>query len=153
MRHQPTTNTYFSVSCINLVTTETLIDFKKLQLLYQLCRLPCIHLSKSVFVHRLVSFMNGDKQWTSTNCWTNISYILTFLKDALFPSKSLWRAILRQHVVQSNTQTMKQELIHNGNEWLSPNVVGTNSVSNLWIITLSFTSMQKTTTYSRLVHF
>ena len=42
------TSTYFSWSCINLVTTETFIDFKKLQLLGQLCRLPCRHLSKSV---------------------------------------------------------------------------------------------------------
>ena len=47
----------------------------------------------------------------------------------------------------------RQELMHNGNEWLSPNVVGTNRVSNLWEFTLYFTSMQKTTTYSRLVHF
>ena len=61
-------------------------------------------------------------------------YILTFLNDALFPSKSVWRAILRQHVLQSNAQTMKKELMYNGNEWLSPNVVDTNRVSNLWSI-------------------
>ena len=30
-----------------------------------------------------------------------VSYILTFLKDALFPSKPVWRAILRQHAVQN----------------------------------------------------
>ena len=41
--------------------------------------------------------------------------------------------ILRQHVLQSKTQTMEQELMHNGNEWLSPNV-GTNRISNLWTI-------------------
>ena len=63
-----------------------------------------------------------------------VGYILTFLKDALFPSRSVWRAILRQHVLQSKTQTMEQELMHNGNEWLSPNVVGTNRVSKLWSI-------------------
>ena len=66
--------------------------------------------------------------------YQQVGYILTFLKDALFPSKSVWRAILRQHVLQSNTQTMKQELMHNGNEWSSPNVVDTNRVSNLWSI-------------------
>ena len=38
------TSTYFSLSCINLVTIETFINFKKLQLLGQLYRLPCRHL-------------------------------------------------------------------------------------------------------------
>ena len=88
------TSTYFSLSCINLVTLETFIDFKKLQLLGQLCRLPCRHLSKSVFVHRLVSFMNGDKQcvgfipdiYKLLDTYQLVGYILTFLKDALFPS-------------------------------------------------------------------
>jgi len=89
-----------------------------------------------VFVHRLVSFINGDKQcvgfipdiYKLLDKYQLVGYTLTFLKDALFPSKSVWRAILRQHVLQSNTQTMKQELMHNGNEWLSPNVVDTNRV-------------------------
>ena len=97
---------------------------KKLQLLGQLCRLPCRHLSKSVFVHRLVRFMNDDKQcvgfipdiYKRLDKYQLVGYILTFLKDALFPSKSVWRAILRQHVLQSNTQTMKKELMDNGNE-------------------------------------
>ena len=60
-----------------------------------------------------------------------VGNILTFLKDAVFPSKSVWRAILRQQVMQSNTQTMKQELMHNGKEWLSPNGVDINRVSNV----------------------
>ena len=57
-----------------------------------------------MFVHRLVSFKHDgfipaiykllDKYWL-------VGYTLTFLKDALFPSKSVWRAILRQHVLQS----------------------------------------------------
>ena len=77
-----------------------------------------------------------DLYRTSTHdCKTSVvGQILTFFKDALFPSKSVWRAILRQQVLQSNTQTMKQELMHNGNEWLSPNVVDTYRVSNLWSI-------------------
>ena len=33
-----------------------------------------------------------------------------------------------------NTQTMKKELMHNGNEWLSINVVDTNRISNVWSI-------------------
>ena len=106
-----------------LETIETFIDFKKLQLLGQLCRLPCRHLSKSVLVHRLASFMNGDKQrvgfipdiYKLLDNYQLVGYNLTFLKDALFPSNSVWRAILRQQVLQSNIQTMKQELMHNGN--------------------------------------
>ena len=86
--------------------------------------------------------MNGDKQcvgfipdiYKLLDKYQLVGYILTLLQDALFPSKSAWRAILRQHVLQSNTQTIKKELMHNGNEWLSPNVVGTNRVSNLWSI-------------------
>ena len=113
-----------------------------MQLLGQLCRLLCRHLSKSVFVHRLVSFKHDDKQcvgfipdiYKLLDKYWMVGYILTFLKDALFPSKSVWRAILRQHVLQSNTQTMKNKLMYNGNEWLSPNGVDTNIVSNLWSI-------------------
>ena len=143
------TSTYFSLSCLNLVTIETFIDFKTLLLLGQLCRLLCRHLSQSVFVHRLVRFMNGDKHcvWFISDIYKLlykyqlVGYILTFLKDALFPSKPVWRAILRQHVLQSNTHTMKKELIHNENEWLSPNFVGTNRVSNLWSICRNLPSL------------
>jgi len=77
-----------------------------MQLLGQLCRLLCRHLSKSVFVHRLVSFKHDDKQcvgfipdiYKLLDKYWMVGYILTFLKDALFPSKSVWRAILRQQV-------------------------------------------------------
>jgi len=103
------TSTYFSLSCINLVTIETVIDL--MQLLGQLCRLPCRHLSKSVFVHRLVSFMNGDNIcvgfipdiYKPLDKYQLVGYILTFLNDALFPSKPVWRAILRQHVTDNET--------------------------------------------------
>ena len=40
-----------------------------------------------------------------------VGNILTFLKDALFTSKSVWRAILRQQVMQSNTQTMEKGVV------------------------------------------
>ena len=121
---------------------ESIIDFNKLQLLEQLCRLPCRHVSKSVFLDRLVRVMNGEKQcigfiqdiYTLLGKYKLVGYNLTFLKDALFPSKSVWRAILRQHVLQSNIQTIKKELMLNRNEWFSPKVVDTNRVSNLWSI-------------------
>ena len=74
--------------------------------------------------------INSPAQLISYTMKLLVGYTLTFLNDALFPSKSVQRAILRQ-VLQSSTQKMKQELMHNGNEWLSPNVVGTNRVSNL----------------------
>jgi len=120
---------------------ETIIDFNKLQLLGQLCKLPCRHVSKSVFLHRLVRVMNGEKQcigfiqdiYTLLGKYKLVGYNLTFLKDALFHSKPVWRAILRQ-VLQSNTQTIKKELMLNRNEWFSPKVVDTNRVSNLWSI-------------------
>ena len=65
------------------------------------------HLSKSVFVHRRVRFMNGDKQcvgfipdiYKLLDKYQVVGNILTFLNDALFPSKFVWRAILRQHVL------------------------------------------------------
>ena len=66
--------------------------------------------------------------------WLHPYFLKGCTVSFMFPLQSVWRAILRQHVLQSNTQPMKQELMHNGNEWSSPNVVGTNRVSNLWSI-------------------
>jgi len=57
--------------------------------------------------------MSGDKQcdiYKLLDKYQLVGYILTFSMDVLFPSKSVWRAILRKQVLQSNTQTMKQEL-------------------------------------------
>ena len=95
-------------------------------------------------------------------CDSHVLYVNNDLWAMYFVHHHL--STLFQGRVQSckwcHSQSMKQELMHNGYEWLSPNVVGTNRVSNLWNICrrfckeyLSFTSMQKTTTYSRLVHF
>ena len=57
--------------------------------------------------------MNGDTQcdiYKLLGKYQLVGYILTFLKDALFLSTPVWRAILRKQVLQSKTQTMKKEL-------------------------------------------
>ena len=66
--------------------------------------------------------MNGDKHcvgfipdiYKLLGKFHLVGYILTFLNDALFPLKTVWRAMLGQTVLQSNTQIMKKELMHNG---------------------------------------
>ena len=77
--------------------------------------------------------INSPAQLISYTMKLLVGYTLTFLNDALFPSNSVQRAILRQ-VLQSNTQTIKKALMLNRNEWFLPKVVDTNRVSNLWSI-------------------
>jgi len=50
------TPTNFTLSAINDVPMETVIDHKKLNFLGQLCNLPCSYMAKHVFNNRLTHF-------------------------------------------------------------------------------------------------
>ena len=50
--------TDYSLSLLNLTNIETMIDYRKLQLLGQLYRLPCKYLAKEIFNIRLIRYVN-----------------------------------------------------------------------------------------------
>ena len=51
------TSTDFTLSCIDIPSIETIIDYRKLQFFGQLCRLSSTYLSKQVFTHRLLRYI------------------------------------------------------------------------------------------------
>ena len=56
------TNNRYTFSVINIDPLETYIDYRKLQFLGQLCRLSPQSQAKSVFHHRLLRYINKDRQ-------------------------------------------------------------------------------------------
>ena len=59
------TSTYFTLSCIDMPSIETILDYRKLQFFGQLCRLSSKYLYKQVFTHRVLRYYNVQKQYTS----------------------------------------------------------------------------------------
>ena len=56
------TNTSFALITLKILSIEVSIDYKKRQMIGQLCLLTPQYLVKRIFVNRLVSYCYGDKQ-------------------------------------------------------------------------------------------
>ena len=69
------TPTNFTLSAINAVPMETVIDHKKLNFLGQLCNIACSYMAKRVFNIRLTHFQHLDNQ--SLGFIPDINRILT----------------------------------------------------------------------------
>ena len=61
-RLSPNTSHQFTHSVINMGTIESIIDYRKLQFYGQLCRLSFQYLAKDSFHHRLLRYINNDRQ-------------------------------------------------------------------------------------------
>lgn len=135
-------NTNFSLLCVNMVPIEVYIDYKKLQLLGQLCRLSCNYLAKEVFVQRLVRFRNGDKQSVGfipditrvASKYNLLDTIDRYVQSGDFPPKPQWNRQLKREILQRNKHRMLSEVIDSGNEWLYPSVIGVDNCSCLWLV-------------------
>jgi len=69
----------FTLSAINAVPMETVIDYKKLNFLGQLCNLPCSYMAKRVFNIRL----NISNTWTTRALVLSPILAHTFLLNVL----------------------------------------------------------------------
>ncbi len=98
------TSTDFALVTLNMTSIETIIDYKKLQFLGQLCNLPCKFLAKSVFTHRLVRFLNMHKQHAGSvpdiyrllQKYNLANVLKTYAETGTFPSKSSWKLMLKK---------------------------------------------------------
>ena len=137
------TSTDFSLCCLGSVPIETLIDYRKLQLFGQLCRLSSQYLAKVVFVQRLIRFVNGDRQtmgfipdlYRLFSKYSLGHYPQMYLLSARFPSKYAWKAILTKTVIQQTYCDMVDRLCSKGNEWLCDSLIPIHVVrgsSSVW---------------------
>ena len=100
------TSTLFAFTCLCTVRIETLIEYRKLTLLGQLCRLENDYLCKIVFVNRLVRYHHGDRQSTGfipDICsllvrYSLLDHLTRFLSTGHFPSKYSWKRILNHWI-------------------------------------------------------
>jgi len=87
-------------------TIESIIDYRKLQFYGQLCRLPFQYLAKNSFHHRLLRYINNDRQCLGfiPDIYRrirkyNLQYILDcYIKEGIFPSKLGWKIILTSNI-------------------------------------------------------
>ena len=92
---------YHSVGAIPIIKQ---IDYRKLQLLGQLCRLPCNYLAKTIFVHRLTRYLSGSERqscgfipdiFNILSKYELLQYINYFTETSHFPSKYVWKQSLK----------------------------------------------------------
>lgn len=106
------TSNMASLSSLGLVTIETEINYKKLQFLGQLCRLPCQYLSKRIFINRLIRYKGFIERQSLgfipdiirlLQKYNLMDYINIFIDTAFFPSKYAWKSIIKRHVYGSES--------------------------------------------------
>lgn len=80
---------------MNISNISTLINYRKLQLFGQLCKLPSKYLAKQIFVNRLIRFVNIDRQkqgfipdiYRILQYYDLLHVFYTFIESGIFPSK------------------------------------------------------------------
>ena len=82
-------------------------DYRKLQFLGQLCRLPCLYLAKQLFVHRFTRYRGGIERQSGgflpdifniLNKYNLMQYIDYYIQTAYFPTKYMWKSVLKRSI-------------------------------------------------------
>ena len=112
------TKTDIALHNIAITSIEAEIIYKKLQFFSQLCRLPCKHIAKQIFVNRLLRYLNNDNQtrgFIPDVCRLLVKYELLhylegFVSNSTFPSKFKWKRILKSKVLERDSRNMSSRL-------------------------------------------
>ena len=102
------TNTDFALFTLCSVPLETIIDYKKLQFLGQLCRLPNKYLAKQVFNQRLIRYNNFDHQtagFVPEIYRLVVKYGLNdvlerYVRTGLFLEKYIWKNTIKLYIIR-----------------------------------------------------
>lgn len=127
---------------LDMPCIECIIDQRKLLFLGQLCRLSNLYLAKQVFNNRLVRFINYDNQYNGfvPDIYRilqkyNLCYVLlSYIDSGLFPSKSIWKAMIRQHVIQPDKTARYGLLANRMNSLVVGNMFHSSLPNKLWIL-------------------
>jgi len=105
---------------LNVTPINLEIDYRKLLMLGQLCRLPSDQFAKKVFVNRLIRFVNFDRQirgfipdiYRILQKYGLLDYLDCFLTTGCFVSKPEWKRVLRKCINVSWRVVTLHEQIH-----------------------------------------
>jgi hypothetical protein len=120
---------------------ETIVDYRKLVFLEQLCNLPKTYMAKHLFNSRLLYYENFDKQHhgfipdiRAILCKYELHHILDqYIAEGLFPVKSVWKTMLRRHVTQKRNVNLFQECSEKY-PFLGSTILRSDGVCGLWTI-------------------
>ena len=134
------TNNRYTLSVINIDSLETYIDYRKLQFLGQLCRLSPQYQAKSVFHHRLLRYINKDRQCLGfvPDIFRivrkyNLQYVLdTYIRQGSFPSKCRWKTILISNLHKPTERERIDYLLD-----VFPNYPTAGKSNNVWSVARS----------------
>lgn len=102
-------NNNVALQSIANVPISTEIDYRKLQFLGQLFRLPCQYLAKQIFTNRLVRYNNCSERqslgflpdiFRLLHKYNLLDYVNIYFESASFPTKCVWKSVLKRHVYQ-----------------------------------------------------
>ena len=113
----PSAKNDISLFSLGVCSIESVIDYKKLQLLGQLCRLPCYYLAKKIFVYRLIHYSGGTGRqslgfrpdmYRLLTKYNLSHFISEFIENGCFLTKNAWNTVLnRQLFLQDYWQMVK----------------------------------------------
>ena len=107
---------------MNIPCIETLIDYRKLQFMGQLCRLSNQYLAKTVLNHRLVRYANhADNQtlgflpevYRLIQKYELQQYVDLYLESGEFPTNYMWKSILKRNVLNREKSDRVERLKDN----------------------------------------
>ena len=134
-------STDFVLSTINVDSIEDAIEYRKLTIIGQLCRLSPKYLAKKFLNVRLIQYFNRTERALGfiphKMCIMNKYGLTTFISDYLntgkFPSRMHWKNIIHHAVIVQHRKERYERLLAHHHHF-SENIVQFNSVSDLWLL-------------------
>jgi len=134
------TNTMVRYLTIDLVPVQLEIDYRKLLMFGQLCRLDESYLAKQIFVHRLVRFVNLGRQsrgftpdmFRLLQKYELVQYLEVFCTTGVFPSKFSWKRTLKSMIFYKWRSNTLKSLMQEHSDIPVSNALGESGCSPVW---------------------
>lgn len=129
-----------ALSFLNVLPLENIIDKKKLLFFGQLCRLRVGTKIKSIFVYRVFHFLNNPRK--SKGFIPDIFKILgkyklsntinEYLRTGYFPSKSSWKTIVRESVLEKSNADLQLRMVNDQDLYMLFDIHNEYHLSCIW---------------------
>jgi hypothetical protein len=138
------TNTFtdYVLSSIDMVSIDSLIDYRKLQFLGQLCRLSNNYVAKDIFNNRLVRFLQFKTPFRGIlpdiyrllQKYQLCDVLHTYTDTGSFPSKIAWKRTLTKHIIDTEKLNRYNRLMTSDHGDLLRAMITVNEPHVLWQI-------------------
>ena len=145
------TKTDIALHNIGITSIEAEITYKKLQFFSQLCRLPCKHIAKQIFVTRLLRYLYNDNQtrgfipdlYRLLVKYDLLHYLEGFITYSTFPSKLKWKRILKSKVMERESRNMSSRLKSVMSEEHILNIFDNHGPCRIWQLLRRYPEMRR----------